>query len=250
MRRAMSLAQQNAIRLAAVFVFFEILIALAVLFLLLLPMAQRAASDLAGLMVLSAQTWSELPPDTRPAFERELNSAHGLLLADRQPGAETQSIRRGPYIRKLEAELLRRTGSTARLISVELNGDIWHWALLPSAEHSLWVGFSHARFGPQPLAAGILTLGAGLLLAILAAGWLARRTVAPLKRFDSAAATLGRGETPALLDESGPLELAALARRFNELARQVRTLLEARTTLLAGLSHDLRTPPGAYAPGP
>ncbi|MDE1979315.1 MAG: two-component sensor histidine kinase, partial [Betaproteobacteria bacterium] len=29
------------------------------------PMAQRSADDLAGLMVLSAQTWAELPPQTR-----------------------------------------------------------------------------------------------------------------------------------------------------------------------------------------
>jgi two-component system osmolarity sensor histidine kinase EnvZ len=45
-----------------------------------------------------------------------------------------------------------------------------------------------------------------------------------------------------LLAETGPRELAALARRFNKLARQVQDLLEARTTLLVGLSHDLRTP--------
>jgi hypothetical protein len=45
--------QQTAIRLALVFMLFEGLIALAVVFFLLLPMAQRAASDLAGLMVLS-----------------------------------------------------------------------------------------------------------------------------------------------------------------------------------------------------
>jgi len=81
-----------------------------------------------------------------------------------------------------------------------------------------------------------------LLLALLAAWWLSRLTVAPLRRFERAVAALGRGETPDLLDESGPRELAALARRFNHLTTQVRELLDARTTLLAGLSHDLRTP--------
>jgi two-component system osmolarity sensor histidine kinase EnvZ len=81
-----------------------------------------------------------------------------------------------------------------------------------------------------------------MLLAGLAAWWLGQRIVAPIKAFDAAAATLGRGETPALLPETGPRELAALARRFNRLSLQVHDLLEARTTLLAGLSHDLRTP--------
>jgi two-component system osmolarity sensor histidine kinase EnvZ len=36
--------------------------------------------------------------------------------------------------------------------------------------------------------------------------------------------------------------VAALSRRFNAMAEQVRQLLAARTTMLAGVSHDLRTP--------
>ena len=47
---------------------------------------------------------------------------------------------------------------------------------------------------------------------------------------------------PALLPETGPRELADLARHFNHMALQVRELIDARTTLLAGVSHDLRTP--------
>ena len=36
------------------------------------PMANRAADDLAGLLVLSAQTWAELPPETRDSIEEML----------------------------------------------------------------------------------------------------------------------------------------------------------------------------------
>ena len=44
------------------------------------------------------------------------------------------------------------------------------------------------------------------------------------------------------LPEAGPRELVSLARNFNTMAREVSLLLENRTTLLAGISHDLRTP--------
>jgi two-component system osmolarity sensor histidine kinase EnvZ len=44
------------------------------------------------------------------------------------------------------------------------------------------------------------------------------------------------------LPETGPREIAALSRRFNEMTKQVEELLAARTVLLAGVSHDLRTP--------
>ncbi len=242
MRAPLSLTQQNALRLALVFVVFEVLSAVAVVYLLMLPMARRASSDLAGLMVLSAQTWSELPPATRPAFERELLAAHGLALAETEPADAVPMQWRSPYVRQLQTGLEARTGGPVELARWERQGATWYLAALPSGGRRLWIGFPHSRIGPQPVAAVLLTLALGLMMAGLAAWWLARRTVAPLRRFDAAVASLGRGETPELLPESGPRELAALARRFNELALQVRDLLEARTTLLAGLSHDLRTP--------
>jgi two-component system osmolarity sensor histidine kinase EnvZ len=250
MPSALSLSQQNALRLALVFVLFEVVVALAVVFLLMRPMANRATSDLAGLMVLSVQTWSELPPETRPAFEQELMASHGLTLAEAPPpGAElgatpgvATAAWRGIYFRELEAQLAERTGGPVGLLRVAADMDPWLWAGLPGGGRTLWLGFPCSRIGPQPLAAGLLTLAVALVLAGLAAWWLGHSTVAPLKRFDAAAAILGRGAIPGLLPETGPRELASLARRFNQLSRQVHDLLEARTTLLAGLSHDLRTP--------
>ena len=241
-RRSLSLSQQNALRLALVFVLFEVLAALAVVFLLMLPMARRATADLAGLMVLSAQTWSELPPATRPAFERELNTAHALQLVEEPPHGASPVGWHGPYLRDLVTQLETRVERPVHLNGADQAGEPWVWVDLPSGGQTLWLGFLRSRVGPRPLAAAGLTLAAGMLLAALAAWWLGQRIVAPIKAFDAAAAILGRGETPALLPETGPRELAALARRFNRLSLQIHDLLEARTTLLAGLSHDLRTP--------
>ena len=44
------------------------------------------------------------------------------------------------------------------------------------------------------------------------------------------------------LPEKGPRELVTLAQSFNRMAREISELLSSRTTLLAGISHDLRTP--------
>lgn len=236
-----SLARQYALILAAFFVVFELVIATTIIGLLMLPMARRAAGDLAGLLVLSAQTWSELPPETRPAFEVELAKSHMLALRADMP-AEPANPLHGPYLYFLEQALAERTGTPHHLVAETVAGRTWYWVSLPSGDGVISVGLPHDRIGTQPLSALLLSLAAGLLLAGVAAAWLARRAVGPLARLGQAATRVGRGEIPDLLPETGPRELAALAGRFNAMARQVRDLLSARTTLIAGVSHDLRTP--------
>jgi two-component system osmolarity sensor histidine kinase EnvZ len=242
MKRPLSLTQQNALRLVVVFIAFELVAAIAVMSLLMLPMARRAASDFAELLAMSAETWSELPPSTRPAFEKHLAAEHGILLLDRPPDDEFSEAHHGPYLVQLERTLTQHFERPILVSSTSRAAEEWHWVRLPTGGRHLWLGFPHSRVGTQPIATIVLTGCAGVLMALLAAWWLARRTIAPLKMLDQAAAAVGRGEKPELLPETGPRELAQLARTVNVLARQVDDLLDGRTTLLAGLSHDLRTP--------
>ena len=104
------------------------------------------------------------------------------------------------------------------------------------------VGFAYARMQTHPFQALAVALLAGTLGVSLAAWWLARRIAGPVAALESAAAQLATGASPALLPETGPRELAHLAGHFNRMVLQLRELLDARTTLLAGVSHDLRTP--------
>ena len=45
------------------------------------PIAEKSADDEAALLVLSAQTWVELPPEARPFFELELAQNHDLIIS-------------------------------------------------------------------------------------------------------------------------------------------------------------------------
>lgn len=239
-----SLAQQNALLLALVFVLFELLSAAAAAWLVMIPMARRSADDLANLMILSAQTWNELPPETRIDFELELAKTYQLALRAEPPGQfNTASAEwHSPYLYILESVLNEKTGQSQHLSREIIADSAWYWRSLPVGETSLSVGFPERRIRAQPLFAFAVSSLTGLVLAILAALWLARRSVVPLARLEAAAKLVGRGEAPLLLPETGPRELAALTHRFNEMATQVRDLLAARTTMLAGVSHDLRTP--------
>lgn len=238
----LSLTQQNALLLIGAFIVFELLVVAAAAYFLMLPLARRSAADLAGLMTLSAQTWSELPPVTRPAFEIELARAHSLALRAEPPHEPEPPSWRDPYLRFLLLSLAERTGASVAGSRETIGDETWLWVSLPTGGGYLSVGFPHSRIGSRPLHALVASLAGGLVLSLAAAWWLARRTTRPLARLQQAAASLGRGQTPERLPETGPREIAALSRRFNEMAREVEELLAARTVLLAGVSHDLRTP--------
>ena len=81
------------------------------------------------------------------------------------------------------------------------------------------------------------------LLAILAGVLIARGLHRPLKKLERVAAIVGRGEpVPPLDDQSGPAEINAVNRAFNRMAREMLQAQQDRALLLAGVSHDLRTP--------
>ena len=236
-----SLIRLNARLLALVLIVFEALIVAAVMVFLMLPMARRSADDLAGLMLLSAQTWSELPPQTRASFEEELIQTHWLSLREEMPAHESEHWH-GIYLHFLEQAVSAKTGVMEHFVHETIGDETWFWARLPSGGGSIAVGMPAKRVGTHPFMALIVTFLAGLVLAIIAANWLARRISQPLKQLESAVAEVGKGNVPTLLPEQWPLEIAELAERVNQMASQVRDLLGARTTLLAGVSHDLRTP--------
>ena len=81
------------------------------------------------------------------------------------------------------------------------------------------------------------------LLSVIAIVILARQLNRPLKRLQLAAIRVGRGQHSTQLDVySGPTEIRAVNRAFNQMTRQIHLAEQERTVMLAGISHDLRTP--------
>jgi two-component system osmolarity sensor histidine kinase EnvZ len=234
-----SLFARTALTLALAFVVFQAAAFWVVYATLIVPVAERSADDLAGLIVLSAQTWVELPPQTRAAFERELARRHGLRLTAADIG-KTVDAPRFAFRSQIEAALSRREGEPIVLRGVP--DTLAVWLNIHVGGHVLHVGFFPARYAVRPPLAAIAVIALGTFLSLLTALFLVRRITVPLARAARAASQVGAGELPELLPETGPAELAELARRFNIMATEVRELLDNRTTLLAGISHDLRTP--------
>ena len=116
------------------------------------------------------------------------------------------------------------------------------WVRLPAGERDFWVAFPRGRIDRDPAAALIAWGVAGLAIAIAATFFLVYRLNRPLAELARAAAKLGKGGDPAPVAETGPSEIRAVARAFNQMKDDLQAGERERATFLAGISHDLRTP--------
>jgi two-component system osmolarity sensor histidine kinase EnvZ len=208
----------------------------------LMPLGRHATSDLAALMIDTAQAWQSAPAAERPRLQERIGRLHRLRV--QELSGETGSFSRMlPYFQLLEASLSARAGERIELRARRSgDGAQWYWADLPVAGEKVRVGFPASRVDVQPWLAMLLIFSVGALVTLVTSAWLARWLLAPLARLAAATQRIGQGRRPELLAETGPTELATLAREFNRMGEQVEELLANRTTLLAGISHDLRTP--------
>lgn len=152
-----------------------------------------------------------------------------------------RAIRAAPFMRELleQAPQQLDRGREVRLGRIGKANVAW---LKLDTQPALWVSFAFDRRGNRVLRFSVLMLFAGAGLVWLAAAYYAHRLVVPLRRLAHSAPALVRGESPPLGALAGPREVEELARALIDSSNDVREAAEERTLMLAGISHDLRTP--------
>jgi signal transduction histidine kinase len=100
-----------------------------------------------------------------------------------------------------------------------------------------WVMF-HMGDDVKILAVAAASASAAVIAALL----LTRKIAAGIDRLRVSSSALAAGDLSVRAAESGPAELADLARSFNEMAEDLNRIFDARRELVAWASHDLRTP--------
>ena len=147
-----------------------------------------------------------------------------------------------PLLEPLEARLREALGPGTELRVAPGRGLLL--VRVDAAGTGYWVGFPlpprpQAEDGPSRAALWSLILAAVLLAAAFT---FARYLARPLRELSATVERIGRGEAPPPLPEHGPSEIVALNRGVNRMAANLRQLEHDRALLLAGVSHDLRTP--------
>lgn len=81
-----------------------------------------------------------------------------------------------------------------------------------------------------------------MLAAVIAIYFITDRIISPLKNMTNAAKTFGKGDFSTRVAVSGNDEVAALGNAFNNMADSLENFEKMRSSFLASVSHDLRTP--------
>jgi two-component system osmolarity sensor histidine kinase EnvZ len=117
------------------------------------------------------------------------------------------------------------------------------WIKLVAGDRAYWAGFQLPPRPSDDAPSRALEWSVVILAVLLASAYaFARYLARPLRQLNDAVASVGQGKSPPPLPESGPSEIVNLNRGFNQMLSNLRQIAQDRAVLLAGVSHDLRTP--------
>jgi len=230
---------RSAVTIALTLLVFMVVSLGTAVYFIAIPMAERSADDFAAVIVSAAHTLETLPEELHAEFQQQILLDHGLIVAEQTPGLAQKNFD-VPYYIFFQKSLNRRAEQEIS-ITESVRGPLI-WVDIPAHGKIFRFGFDRKRLGTNPPAVLFMAIGGGALLTWLVSLLEVRRVRRPLARLSVAVEEVGRGMTPPALSEEGPAEIASLARAFNRMSSDMQELAENRTVIVAGISHDLRTP--------
>jgi two-component system osmolarity sensor histidine kinase EnvZ len=205
------------------------------------PRARERAQQAVSVVNLTRAALVNADPVLRRELLIELNEREGIRLYPVTNEEELRPLRPDGQLQRVAARVRAELGDATRFAAAR-DGMRGFWVSFYIDDDEFWVMLPRERFEAD-LGLGWIGWGAGLLALALLGAWLIAATLSrPLRALAGAARRVGRGETPEPMAEGGPRELATVTAAFNRMASDLEALERERAMVLAGISHDVRTP--------
>jgi two-component system osmolarity sensor histidine kinase EnvZ len=205
------------------------------------PRAQQLAAQIISIVNITRSALVYSDPIVRLSLLSDLADNQGVRIVPLEPSDAVAPFSDNPVATRAAERVVAELGERTRLASA-VNGVAGIWVSFAIDADQYWVVIER-----DPLARDIGTrwIGWAVIAAIaslLAAVAITRVVNRPLARLSQAAGELGAGRTPEPLPETGPAEIATVNASFNRMVADLAQSERDRAVLLAGISHDLRTP--------
>jgi two-component system osmolarity sensor histidine kinase EnvZ len=206
------------------------------------PRAVQAAQQIASLVNLSRAALRYSDSINRVSVVKTMTDQEAMKVLPREPSDKWAPFEVDRFTRRVAVELQTRLGE-GTIVANSVNG-----------QHGLWVGFSIEKdpywllaeeTRVRPLTGGTWFVWVGIALIATLVGSIAsaRLINQPLRDLSFAASRIREGEFDSRLDENTlTSEIRQVNMGFNRMARELAKVEQDRAVMLAGISHDLRTP--------
>ena len=205
------------------------------------PQAHQTAELVISVVTITKAALTHSAPELRTELLLELVSNEGIRIFARENSDTVDPPQDNPLMPDIEAIVKAKLGSDTRF-SGRVNGMPGFWISFKIDDDQYWLmlereridGLTSAQWaGWTIVVGGLSVLGAALISSLINL---------PLARLTAAARSIAQGKRPDPLPERGSKEIVEANRSFNQMVDDLQRVEADRALILAGISHDLRTP--------
>ncbi|MBU3739556.1 MAG: HAMP domain-containing protein, partial [Rhodoferax sp.] len=207
------------------------------------PRAVQTAAQIASLVNLSRAALVHADAINRVSLIKTMSEQEGVRIVPREPSDRYEALDEDESSRRIAEELTARLGD-GTVVARQVNQEEGLWIGFLIEGDAYWLQTDRARFRYAAGRTWIVWLVVVAALSLGGAALIAGLINRPLKQLSLAAGLVREGEFNAsTLDEgvSTP-EIRAVNTGFNRMTRKLAQMEQDRAIMLAGISHDLRTP--------
>ena len=207
------------------------------------PRALQTAQQIASLVNLSRAALVHSDAIARVSLLKTMKEQEGLRVFPREPGDRFEPFATDRQSHRVSSELERLLGS-GTVVASKVNDEAGLWVGFKMDKDSYWMLTDKSRFDPPGGSTWMVWLLIAGILSLAGAAAIARLINRPLKNLSFAASRLREGDLDSSrLDERvSTSEIREVNIGFNRMAQRLSIVEQDRAIMLAGISHDLRTP--------
>lgn len=205
------------------------------------PRARQIAAQVISIVKITEAALTHSAPESRHALLTDLKDEQGIRIYPLEPNDIVEAIDTDSVITAVLSNVRQRLGQDTT-IAKSVNGRDGFWVSFNIEGDRYWLVLDRERIEHNNSIEWLGWAGFTLFLSLTGAVFISRLINLPLARLTDAASAVARGQLPPPLPESGPAEIREANRSFNQMVGDLSRIESDRTLVLAGISHDLRTP--------